>query len=207
METLEVYRRRVEKLLWRAREQREALKLLNDSLGRESQRLFRYDQSRRLHYMKIHVARKVNNAREDELNASYRFPSGDFLNAAAKFAVSEGIIAMMKQEKRDSFLTRLVNIEQPRQRPFGKVMVEIGPEGLPDGVAVVTISRLARQYDISESQVEQEIQAKGYILMTSDDFCQFIDGLEQEVLDGTVSLPISPEQIISKLTSHDKNIS
>jgi hypothetical protein len=121
--------------------------------------------------------------------------------------VSEGFKAITKQERKDSFLTRLIDKEQPRQRPFRKVMVEIGPEGLPDGVAVVMISRLARQYGISESQVEQELQAQGLILMKSEDFCHFIDSLEQEVLDGTVSLPISPGQIRSELTRHGKNIS
>jgi hypothetical protein len=207
LETLRVYHRRVDELLQRAWEQQEALTFLNGSLVRESQRLYRYNQSRRLHYMKIHVAQKVNNARKDELSASYRFPSGDILRVAAKFALGEGIIAMAKQEGKDSFLTRLINSEQPKQRPFGKVMVEIGPKGLPDGVAVVTISRLAREEGISESRVEQELQAKGLILMTSEDFSNLIDKLEQKVLDGAVSLPISQEQMRGELTRHGKNIS
>jgi hypothetical protein len=207
METIRVYRQRVEKLLQRASEQRKALKLLNDSLVRESQRLSRYDQSCRLRFLKIHVTQQVHDARGGELNASSKFPTGELLKSLVNFAVKEGIKATTRQESKDSFLMRLIDTEQPRQRPFGKVMVEISPEGLPDGVDVVTISYLARRYSISESAVEQEIQAEGYILMSSDDFCNLIDKLEHKVLDGTVSLPISQEQIRSELTRRDKNIS
>ncbi len=207
METIKVYRQRVEKLLRRAREQREALKLLNDSLVRESKWLYRYDQSIRLRYLRIYIIQKVNNARGDELSASSKFPVDDLLTFTMKFALGEGIKAMTKQEKKDSFLTRLINNEQPKRRPFGKVMVEIGPRGLPDGVEVVTVSRLARKEGISESEVEKELQAKGYILMTLDDFCNLVGSLERKVLDGTVSLPMSPEQIRSELTSHDQSLS
>ncbi len=207
MENIKVYRQRVEELLRRAREQREALKLINDSLVRESKRLYRYDQSTRLRYLKIYIIQRVNNARGDEIRASSKFPVDDLLTFTMKFALGEGIMAMTKQEGKDSFLTRLINNEQPKQRPFGKVTVEIGPEGLPDGVEVVTISRLARRYGISESEVEKELQAKGYILMKSDDFCNLIDKLERKVLDGTVSLPVSQEQIRGELTSHDQSIS
>jgi len=207
METINGYRQRVEKLLQRAREQREALILLNDSLVRESKWLYRYDQSIRLRYLKIYIIQKVNNARGDELSASSKFPVYDLLTSTMKFALGEGIMAMTKQERKDSFLTRLINNEQPKLRPFGKVMVEIGPNGLPDGVEVVTISRLARRYSVSESKVEKELKAKGYILMTSDGFSNLVDSLEQKVLDGTVSLPISPERIRSELASHDQSIS
>ena len=207
METIKVYRQRVEKLLQRAREQREALILLNDSLVRESNWLYRYDQSIRLRYLKIYIIQKVNNAQGDELSASSRFPVDDLLTFTMKFALGEGIMAMTKQERKDSFLTRLINNEQPKQRPFGKVMVEIGPNGLPDGVEVVAVSRLARRHSVSESAVVQELQAKGLILMTSEDFNNLIDKLEQKVLDGTVSLPISPEQIRSELTGHGQSLS
>ncbi len=103
MEPIKVYRQRVEKLLQRAKEQREALKLLNDSLVRESKRLYRYDQSIRLRYLKIYIIQKVNNARGDEIRASSVFPVDDLLTFIMKFALGEGIMAMTKQEKRGSF--------------------------------------------------------------------------------------------------------
>ena len=194
-------------LLRRATEQREALKLLNDSLVRESKWLYRYDQSIRLRYLKASVIQKVNDARGDEIRASNVFPAGDLLTSVMEITLGEGIMAMTKQEKKTSFLTRLMNNEQPSRRPFGKVMVEISSKGLPDGVKVVTVSRLARQYGISESDVEKELQAKGCIFMKSDDFYNLADSLEQKVLDGTVSLPMSQEQIRSELTSHDQSLS
>ena len=207
METIEVYRRRVEELLQRASEQREVLIPLSDSLVRESKRLYRYDQSIRLRYLKVYILQQVNDARGGEINASSKFPTGDLLKSLVNFAVKERIRAMTQQESKDSFLTRLIDNKQPKQRPFGKVMVKIGHEGLPDGVEVVTVSRLAREEGISESEVEQELQAKGYILMLSEDFSNLIDKLEQKVLDGTVSLPISQEQIRSELTGHDQSLS
>jgi hypothetical protein len=63
METIEVYRQIVEELLRRAREQREALILLNDSLIREARRLYRNDQSIRLRYLKIYIMQQVDNTR------------------------------------------------------------------------------------------------------------------------------------------------
>lgn len=207
METIEIYRRKMEDLLRQAREQRAALKPLSDSLERESKWLFRYDQSVRLRYLKASIMHKVSDALEDEARASSAFPVGDLVTGVMAFTTSLGIMAITGQKKKPWILELLLNNKQSRRRPFGKVLLALGPQGLPDGVEVITLSRLAREGGVSESEASDELQAKGHILMTPEDFYSFLGRLEPKVLDGTISLPVSLEQIRSELTRDEQSLS
>ncbi len=88
-------------------------------------------------------------------------------------------------------------LQQPRNKsgqatPFGRVLVAVGPEGVPDGLRVFNISGLARSAGTPESSVEKEIAAQGNVLLTQEAFAQLLAWLRTEVLAGRIGLPYHP---------------
>ena len=81
-------------------------------------------------------------------------------------------------------------------RPFGSVMIAVGPEGLPDGLFVFNMSQLARDRGVPVSQVEAEANNEGKVLFTDDNFEQLIAGLKSEVSQGKARLPHYPSERI-----------
>ncbi len=88
-------------------------------------------------------------------------------------------------------------LQPPRYRtgqapPFGRVLVAVGPEGVPAGLMVFNISGLARSAGTPESSVEKEIAAQGNILLTQEVFEQLVAWLRTEVSAGRIGLPYHP---------------
>ena len=70
--------------------------------------------------------------------------------------------------------------------------------GLPEDVQVVSLSHLARDSKRSEVEVRNGIQNLGYVLLAPLAFSALLDNLESKILDGSVSLPMSTEQIANE---------
>ena len=77
--------------------------------------------------------------------------------------------------------------------PFGKVLVGVGPEGIPDGLRVFNISGLARSSGILESVVEKQIAAQGNVMLAPKAFEQLAAWLQTEVSAGRIGLPYHPQ--------------
>jgi len=71
----------------------------------------------------------------------------------------------------------------------------IGPGGVPDDVNVISLSRWARESGRSEARIEAALKAKGYRLMTSQDFSRFMEELESRVLGEMVALPVATSSL------------
>ena len=82
---------------------------------------------------------------------------------------------------------------EPEQAPpFGRVLVAVGPEGVPAGLRVINISSLARSGGTPEAVVEKGITAQGNFLLTQEAFRQLVDWLRTEVSAGRIGLPYHP---------------
>ena len=107
-----------------------------------------------------------------------------------------GAIKMVSKNKQlSAFSDHLLKNLAGKQRPFGMVLVCIGPKGLPDDARVVSISRLARESNREESEVINELQERGYLLFSEEAFPLLIDKLIDGVLEGRLLLPISAEKL------------
>jgi len=82
-----------------------------------------------------------------------------------------------------------------KRRPFGTVLVSIGPKGLPDDVQVVSISELARQSNRQESEVISELREHGHLLFSEEAFSRLIDRLTSDVQEGRLLLPVPTEKL------------
>lgn len=77
--------------------------------------------------------------------------------------------------------------------PFGKVFVQVGPEGIPGGLRVINISRTAREEGTWELMVLNRLVTQGSMLLPPKSFQELVVWLGNEVLAGNISLPYYPQ--------------
>lgn len=189
------YHQLVKVLLQQARKQRSALELLTGVFANEAQWLFRHDQAVCLRRLKISILREISNIQEQEIVASNAFTTTTLIMGAAEFALGGLVAAMFRSRRVFSVGVHLAQGELSKVKPFDTVLVTVGHGGLPDDVEVVSLSRLARELNSPESDVEASLQAHGYFLMTPDSFSNLVDELEGRVLHGYLTLPIASKQL------------
>jgi hypothetical protein len=161
----------------------------------EANRLSREDEALRLKALYSSIRQQLDLAKRSEDAASYGHSQAGLIFSLGGLAAS-GIIGMVSKNKRRSAtagrLLQSLNNEQP---PFGRVLVCIDPEGLPDDVRVISISKLARESNRPESEVICELQERGCLLFSEKEFSLLIDRLVDDVREGRLCLPISREKL------------
>ncbi len=70
----------------------------------------------------------------------------------------------------------------------------MGPRRVPDDLAEVNVSWLARKDGIPQTEVEEGLIAQGYVLFTSEEFRRLVDWLGRKVLEGRIRLPYQPSK-------------
>jgi hypothetical protein len=104
------------------------------------------------------------------------------------------IVATTKNQRACNVVNNIFDTEG-HKKPFGLVMVCIGPKGLPDDVQGVSISQLARESNRLESQIINKLQEDGYLLFSREAFSVLIDRLICDVREGRLSLPVSRDKL------------
>ena len=107
-----------------------------------------------------------------------------------------GIIKMVSRNEQLSALADyLLKSPTDKERPFGLVLICIGPRGLPGDAGVVSISQLARESNRPEPGIINKLQEGGYLLFNEKTFSLLIDRLVDDVREGRLRLPISREKL------------
>jgi len=75
---------------------------------------------------------------------------------------------------------------------LGKVLIVVGPEGVPEGVRVVNVSELAEREGRTDGEIERTFAEKGHVLFTIEEFKPLASWLKKEVLCGRAALPYHP---------------
>ncbi len=88
------------------------------------------------------------------------------------------------------------------KRTFNTVLIRIVTKGLPDGVDVVCISRLAQESNQSEAEVINQLKKDGCLLLSEESFSRLIDKLAEEILKGRLTLPVNVQILSQILTPH-----
>ena len=88
---------------------------------------------------------------------------------------------------------RIPQRRPPKVPPFGKVFVQVGPEGIPDGLRVFNISRTAREEGTWELTVLNRLVTEGGRLLPLKSFQELVAWLGTEVLEGNITLPYYPQ--------------
>jgi metal-dependent amidase/aminoacylase/carboxypeptidase family protein len=130
-----------------------------------------------------------------ERDAAYRYSDVRLMRGLAAFALGTLRAAVVNSEDPLSVGLRLAKGDLERKQSYGTVLVVIGPGGVPDDVNVISLSRWARESGRSEARIEAALKAKGYRLMTSQDFSRFMEELESRVLGEMVALPVATSSL------------
>lgn len=179
----------------------QARRLTSDSLSlatlfaEEASRLKRRDEASRLIALRSSIRQQLDRAKSMEDAASYGHSLANLMFSLGGLAVGSTIKMVSKNKQLLAFSDHLLNSLAGKGRPFGTVLVCIGPGGLPDDVAVVSISRLARESNREESEIINELQRRGYLLLSEKAFSLLMDKLTDDVQEGRLLLPVSTEKL------------
>ena len=187
--------------------QRQARELTSDSLSlanlfaQESRRLNRQDQASHLKALYLSIRKQLDEAKGLEIAASSGHSKAKLVTSAVGLVVG-AVIKMASEDNRAlAFSDHLLKNLGGKERPFGTVLISIGPRGLPDDVQVVSVSELARESNREESELISKLRERGHLLLSEEAFSRLIDRLIADVLEGRRFLPVPAEKLAEILTS------
>jgi len=201
MESLKSYHDHLENLKHQARKLASTGLSLNTLFTEEAEQLSKEDEASRLRALYRAVAEQLEQVKRDEGSANYGYSKARLVTSLGGLVVGVTIKMASNNEQLSAFSDHLLNNLGGKRRPFGMVLVCIGPKGLPDDVEVVSISQLARESNWEESDVTNELQKRGCMLLNEKAFSFLIDKLIDGVLEGRLILPISTEKLCEIRTS------
>ena len=173
----------------------EAAVSLSKSFGAEADRLTREDGVQRLKAIHAAVAEELERARRLESTASYGYTKANLPFSITGSIVKIIVAASTENQRALKFVNQVFDTSTERKPPYGTVMVCVGLKGLPDDVRVVSISELAREGNLSESETMQKLRKSGYLLFNQEAFSRLIDKLVIDVREGRLHLPIPTETL------------
>jgi hypothetical protein len=202
MENMTACSQWVEALHSRAQAQADALKCLAKVFAEKAKHLLRRDQAECLDELRARVAHEVEELQQLEADESYSFTSTKLISGLGKFTVGSVVAAVRGTRKHPIYIgAKLAADELARTKPFGTVVVAVGPGGVPNEVNAISLSWYARKLGQSESQVAAAIQGRCYHVMMPEPFFTALDKLKDKVLEGAASLPVAHAGLLLKSAS------
>ncbi len=173
----------------------EAVVSLSQSFEAEADRLTREDGVQRLKEIQATVVKELERSRRLESAASYGYTKAILPFSLAGLAAKLIMAGTTEKPRALKLVSQVSDMVADKKRPYGTVMVCVGPKGLPDDVRVVSISELARQSNLPESEIIQKLQQGGCLLFSQETFSRLIDKLVIDVREGRLYLPIPTETL------------
>ncbi len=192
----------VKNLLYQVRKLTTASLSLSNLFAEEACRLNWRDEASRLQALYLPIREQLDRAKSVEGVVACGYSKTKLTVSLAELAVGGTIRMLSKNKQMLAFSDHLLNNLAGEQRPFGKVLICVGPKGMPDDVQVVSISRLARESNREESEVINELQGRGCLLFSEKAFSLLTDKLTGDVQEGRLVLPISTEKLTEVKTSN-----
>jgi len=163
----------------------DVLPALASSLAEAEQWLSYRDQVKQL----THAVENVLTQAQRELaqvHLEYRIKSENALKQESVDLVINAAIMLFggrvpSRSKRTSKTPRL-----------GKVLIAVGPEGVPEDLRVVNVSELAEREGRTDGEIQRTFSEKGHGLFTIEEFKTLASRLKEEVLCGRAALPFHP---------------
>ncbi len=187
LETIEIWRTR-------AREQTAELQSLADALAREGAYLYRSHQADIIIALRNRVKHDVEATLLAEDEAQSDFSRRKERRALFHHVVGPLVASLTGNELYREHNARLAQAELASSPPFRTVVVQIAAPGIPDGVSIVSLSRLARESGTSVSEIRARLEARGIHLLAPALFSHLLDSLQRDVLKGSAALPLTCEE-------------
>jgi hypothetical protein len=165
---------------------------LNALFAEEGTRLQREDEASSLGAIYSTIAKRLKELKAVEDSARC---DDSRTNAMSYLAGLVGEAIASKGNRASAVQDYLVRKRAESKRPFGLVMVRIGPRGLPVDAEAVSISRLARDSNRSEPEIVNGLPGEGYLLFTEEAFSLLVDGIVVGIREGKLHLPLSRDRL------------
>jgi len=174
---------------------------LTNLFAEEASRLNRWDEASRLRTLYFSIRRQMDWVKGTEDAANYGYSQANLIVSLGGLAVGGMIKMASKNKQLSAFADYLLKSPANKERPFGLILIYIGPKGLPDDAGVVSISQLARESNRPETEIINKLQEGGYLLFNEKTFSLLIDRLMDDVREGRLRLPISTQKFAEIKTS------
>jgi hypothetical protein len=192
MESLKSFHDRLNNLHSEGKKLIEARLALNALFAEEETRLKWEDEASTLMMVRCAVVEQLQELKRIETSASLGHSQAN----VALFPAGLALTAMFSKNDLPSAITDyLLHGPGDRHRPFGTVMVRVGPKGLPDDAKAVSISQSARDSNRLEPEIVNRLQENGYLLFSEEVFSSLIDKLVADIRQGKLRLPVSREKL------------
>jgi hypothetical protein len=192
MEGLKSFHDRLKNLQPQGKRLIETMVALNALFAEEEIRQKREDEVSILMAVRCAIVEQLQELKRTETAASLGHSQGNIIQFPIRL-VSAGIF--LKNSAPSATMDYLLRGSDHKHRPFGTVMVYVGPKGLPDDAKAVSISQLARNSNRLEPQIVNGLQGNGYLLFSEEVFSSLIDKLVADTRQGKLQLPVSREKL------------
>lgn len=179
---------------------------LGESFEAEAERLRREDAAARLKAIYVAIAQALQLSRWAEDAARYEYTNQNLARGVIGLVAGVIMALTTKNQPASNLVGHAFHTDTHEKRPFGTVMVWVGPKGVPDDVGIVSISELARESNRPEGEIIQKLREGGYLLFNREAFSSLIDKLAIDVREGRLDLPVSSEHLSELGTSATQGI-
>jgi len=192
MATLKISHSYLEDLRSEGKARIEGASGLNRLFHKEAASLKREDGASTLRAAHRTIVEQLQALKRIEISASLGHSQANLV----LFPVGLALTAIFsKNDRQSAVMDYLRRGPEDRYRPFGTVMVRVGPEGLPDDARAVSISQLARDSNRLEPEIVNSLRENGYLVFSEEVFFSLIDRLVTYVRQGKLCLPVSREKL------------
>jgi len=195
METVKSFHDHLENLQSQAKKLTETGLALNALFAGEETQLKREDEASSLRALHRTIVEQFERIRYSESSACYGDSKTSLVFSLTGLA-TKVIVAATTRNRQAWDIVKNVFDTEAHKKPFGTLMVCIGPKGLPDDVRVISISQLARESNRPESDVVNTLQSSGYLLLNKEAFSLLIESLIGAVRGGKLHLPASRDKLV-----------
>ncbi len=159
---------------------------LNCLFDKSATLIWQQDQIAAINALRMRISEELEREKLKEDNAEYSFSKSKVFTGVASFALGSLIGAMNKSESPLSLGAQLSKQELNKQSPFGNLMITFEDSDDSDRVEVVSVSRIAREGNATESKVLSTLRAKGLLLLSPQQFWKVLDDLKRRIIEGKV---------------------
>lgn len=143
------------------------------------------DQIAFLRALKSRTVKEVQNEQMAESEAERYFNRSKAISGIASFPLGSIIAAILNQKNPLSVGAKMFSKELEKKATFGRVLITIGGKAAFDDISIISVSRLAREREGTESEIILSLRDKKLLLLSPERFCHVLDLLEKELKNGT----------------------
>ena len=193
MESMKSFHDHLENSQSQAKKLTETELALNALFAGEETRLEWEDEASSLKALYRTIVEQLDRMKYSESSACYGDTKANLAFSVTGLA-AKIIVATTKNQRAWNVVNNIFDTEG-HKKPFGTVMVCVGPKGLPDDATVISISQSARESNRSEPEIMNKLQDDGYLLFSKKVFSLLIDRLVGDVREGKLHLPVSRDRL------------